>query len=117
MTPEKLDKLADLCCAVFAVNIDDFYSRDRRIHVSDARKVYLHVIKNFYGIPETRLERELPLKLHRTTMMWNIDVADSLLRLDKSFEERYKLIYETFTGFEYERPERLKRRYKSLKNA
>jgi chromosomal replication initiation ATPase DnaA len=116
MTKEELDKLADLCCSVFSVNITDFYSRDRRIHVSDARKVYLHIIKNYYGLSENSLIGKLPIKLHRTTMMWNIDAADGLIRFDDGFENRYKLIYELFTGKRYTRPEAMRRRYKSLKN-
>jgi len=45
---EELDRLADTCCRVFEVNIEDFYNKSRRRKPVDARRAYFHILKTFY---------------------------------------------------------------------
>ena len=78
---EELDRLADACCRVFEVDIEDFYSDNRRRKISDARKVYFHIIKNFYEINELEISQSVPFLRHRTTIMFAVDSADDLLKV------------------------------------
>ena len=100
---EELDRLADACCRVFEIDIDDFYSEDRRRKVADARKVYFHIIKNFYEINELEISQSIPFFRHRTTIMFAVDSADDLLKVDRFFEGKYSAIYEIFSKRNYER--------------
>jgi chromosomal replication initiation ATPase DnaA len=93
---EELDRLADACCRVFEIDIDDFYSEDRRRKVADARKVYFHIIKNFYEINELEISQSVPFLRHRTTIMFAVDSADDLLKVDRFFEGKYSAVYEIF---------------------
>jgi chromosomal replication initiation ATPase DnaA len=100
---EELDRLADACCRVFEIDIDDFYSEDRRRKVADARKAYFHIIKNFYEINELEISQSIPFFRHRTTIMFAVDSADDLLKVDRFFEGKYSAIYEIFSKRNYER--------------
>lgn len=98
---EELDRLADACCRVFEVNLEDFYSDDRRAKVADARKTYFHIIKNFYEINELEISKSIPFVRHRTTIMFAVDSADDLLKVDKFFEGKYSAVYEIFSKRNY----------------
>ncbi len=100
---EELDRLADACCRVFEIDIDNFYSEDRRRKVADARKVYFHIIKNFYEINELEISQSVPFIRHRTTIMFAVDSADDLLKVDRFFEGKYSAVYEIFSKRNYER--------------
>jgi len=100
---EELDRLADACCRVFEIDIDNFYSEDRRRKVADARKVYFHIIKNFYEINELEISQSVPFFRHRTTIMFAVDSADDLLKVDRFFEGKYSAVYEIFSKRNYER--------------
>lgn len=99
---EELDRLADACCRVFEVNIEDFYSHSRRSKISDARKTYFHIIKHFYEINELEISYNVPLYHHRTTIMFAIDCTCDLLKTDKLFTGKYSAVYELFTGSKFE---------------
>ncbi len=98
---EELDRLADACCRVFEVDIEDFYSDNRRRKVADARKVYFHIIKNFYEINELEISLSVPFARHRTTIMFAVDSADDLLKVDRFFEGKYSAVYEIFSKRTY----------------
>lgn len=113
---EELDRLADACCRVFEVDIQDFYSDNRRRKISDARKVYFHIIKNFYEINELEISLSVPLFRHRTTIMFAVDSADDLLKVDRFFEGKYSAVYEIFSKRDYIKFDSLGRKLIKQKN-
>ena len=98
---EEIDRLSDACCKKFEVNIDDFFSNSRRRNLVDARRTFFHIIKQFYDINELEMSLSLPFSLHRTTIMFQVDCADDLLRYDREYFEKYRSIYKTFTKNEF----------------
>jgi len=113
---EELDRLADACCRVFEVDIEDFYSDNRRRKVADARKVYFHIIKNFYEINELEISQSVPFLRHRTTIMFAVDSADDLLKVDRFFEGKYSAVYELFSKRSYIKIDSLGRKLIKQKN-
>ena len=99
---EELDRLADACCRVFEVNIDDFYGESRRGKITDARKTYYHIIKYFYEINELEMSQVLPIYRHRTTIMFSVDCASDYLQTDTFFTGKYSAVYELFTGRKFD---------------
>jgi chromosomal replication initiation ATPase DnaA len=99
---EELDRLADACCRVFEVNIDDFYSDSRRSKISDARKTYYHIIKYFYEINELEISQLVPIHRHRTTIMFSVDCANDYLKTDRYYTGKYSAVYELFTGRKFD---------------
>lgn len=113
---EELDRLADACCRVFEVDIQDFYGDSRRSKISDARKTYFHIIKNFYEINELEISQSVPFSRHRTTIMFAVDSADDLLKVDKFFEGKYSAVYEIFSKRSYLKGNDLVRKLIKQKN-
>ena len=113
---EELDRLADTCCRVFEVNIDDFYNKSRKRNAVDSRRTYFHILKTFFNINELELSTKVPFSLDRTTIMYAVDTADDFIECDADFRDRYNKIYKKFTGDNYLRLERLKRRNIKQKN-
>jgi chromosomal replication initiation ATPase DnaA len=107
---EEIDRLADHCCEAFEVNIEDFYQYSRRRKPVDARRAFFHIIKTFYGMNELEISNSTPINLHRTTIMFAVDTADDCIEFDSDFRNKYSKVYKRYTGDDYSRSERLKRR-------
>jgi len=108
----EINRLSDACCKEFNVNIDDFFIKSRRRNLVDARRTFFHIIKHFYDINELEMSISLPFNYHRTTIMFQVDCADDLIKFDSKYLEKYKNVYKSFTGSNFEVKEPNKRNYK-----
>lgn len=99
-----IDKLIDLSCRYYEVNIEDFFNGKRTRNVTDARRAFFHILKTCYEIPELQIAKMIPFTKERTTIMYSVDTAEDFLDYDFIFATRYKNIYEDFFKVEFKRP-------------
>lgn len=99
-----INKLIDLSCRYYEVNVEDFLNGKRTRNVSDARRAFFHILKTSYELPELQIAKMIPFTKERTTIMYSVDTAEDFLDFDFVFAMRYKNIYEEFFKVEYQRP-------------
>ena len=99
-----INKLIDLSCRYYEVNVEDFLNGKRTRNVSDARRAFFHILKTSYELPELQIAKIIPFTKERTTIMYSVDTAEDFLDFDFVFAMRYKNIYEEFFKVEYQRP-------------
>ncbi len=104
ITPEQVDALIDISAREFYVNVYDIMTGKKTANVVDCKRAIYFILKTEFYYSEHYMVDILPFKVHRTTIMYQNELTDFFLSTDIVFADKFKRIYEKFTGLQYNRP-------------
>jgi len=105
ITPEQVDTLIDISAQEFCANVYDvIVTTKKTANIVDCKRAIYFILKTEFYYSEHHMTSVLPFKVHRTTIMYQNELTDFFLSTDPIFTDKYKRVFERFTGRQYTRP-------------